>query len=82
MGQIHAAKLENSPRLQRVLRVLREADGLWMTTWQIIQRARVCAVNTAIAELRWNGIEVECRRMPDGNYAYRLAGKRKEVVVQ
>ena len=59
---IHAAKIENSPRLQRFYSVLRK--GARLTTRQIIQKANVCNPNTCAAELRdpINGIPVECKR--------------------
>jgi len=54
------AILENSPRLQRVFKVL--LDGQKHTTRDIIRRAAVCAVNSIVAELRENGINVTCER--------------------
>ncbi|RLB71359.1 MAG: hypothetical protein DRH04_01935 [Deltaproteobacteria bacterium] len=71
---MHAAKID-SPRLQRVLSLLRMRG--WYTTWEIMKRARVCAVNTAISELRANGYDIECKRFGQNLYAYRL--KREEV---
>ena len=60
---MHYAKLDNSPRLQRVAALL--ADGQWRTTMEIIVGANVCAVNSAIAELRANGLAVESKREGD-----------------
>jgi hypothetical protein len=57
LGRIKAAKL-SSPRLQRVLALL--ADGKPRTTREIVRRARVMAVNAAIAELRQHGAEIAC----------------------
>lgn len=54
-----AAKL-TSPRLQRVLTLLK--DGRPHTTREIVRKARVCAVNSCIAELRENGAEIICTR--------------------
>lgn len=54
------ARLASSPRLQRLLKVLREADGE-LSTWEIVNRAQVLAVNAAVAELRANGCEISCR---------------------
>ncbi|MEO1752040.1 hypothetical protein [Thiofaba sp. EF100] len=54
-----AAKLETSSRLQRVLALLRQ--GGWYTTMEIVQGAKVCAVNSIIAELRANGVPVRSR---------------------
>lgn len=54
---MHAAPL-TSPRLQRVLALLR--DGRPHTTRDIVRRARVMAVNACIAELRQHGAEIVC----------------------
>ncbi len=56
---MHAAKLENSPRLMRVHALL--ADGHERSTLEIMKAADVCAVNSCIAELRANGAEIACR---------------------
>jgi hypothetical protein len=56
---MHKASL-SSPRLQRVLAVLR--DGKPHTTREIVRRAHVVAVNSCIAELRANGAEILCTR--------------------
>ena len=58
---MHAAKLADSPRLQRVLEVL--SDGREHSTLDISQQARVCAVNSCIAELRANGKSISCRQV-------------------
>ncbi|CQR43688.1 hypothetical protein THICB3320738 [Thiomonas sp. CB3] len=60
---MHYARIDTSPRLQRVAALL--ADGRAYTTLDIVQAAGVCAVNSAIAELRWNGYSIECRREGD-----------------
>jgi hypothetical protein len=57
---MHSAKLAKSSRLQRVLKVL--SDGNQHTTRQIIRKAAVCAVNSIVAELRANGLTIECER--------------------
>lgn len=54
---MHAAPL-TSPRLQRVLALLR--DGRPHTTRDIVRRARVMAVNACISELRHHGAKIEC----------------------
>ena len=74
MGRIHAAT-RLTPRLTRVLRVLR--DGRPHTTRELIERARVCAVNTCVSEMRALGYVIECRSQGhDGHgahvYAYQL----------
>lgn len=63
------ARLENSPRLQRLAEVL--ADGREHSTLDLALRAGLCAVNSAVAELRENGYDIECRRQGDVWY-YRL----------
>lgn len=66
---MHYARLDNSPRLQRVAALL--ANGQWHTTMEIIVGANVCAVNSAIAELRANGLAIESKRAGDV-WSYRL----------
>jgi len=68
MGRIHAARLENSPRLQRLLAYLQ--DGCRHTTLDIVTNARICAVNSAVCELRCNGIEIACEPIARGIYTY------------
>ena len=69
---MHAAVLERSDRLQRVLDLLTAAKGQWLSTWEIQQGARTCATGTCVAEIRANGIPVECRR--EGKvWRYKLA---------
>lgn len=58
-----AAKVESSPRLQRVLAVLKDCRP--HTTLDIIAYARVCAVNSCVAELRENGYDIDCTRKGD-----------------
>jgi hypothetical protein len=75
---IRAAKLENSPRLQRVHRLLR--DGRERTTLQISRQANVCAVNSAIDELRdpKNGFDIPCvRRGKHWYYRMKIRKSRK-----
>lgn len=57
---MHNASLESSPRLQRVLELL--LDGRERSTLEIIAQARVCAVNSCVAELRENGFAIGCRQ--------------------
>lgn len=68
---MNAADIEKSDRLRRVLTVL--SDGGERTTLDIIAYARVCAVNSCIAELRANGFDIRCRREGD-KWFYRLEG--------
>jgi len=71
-GGMHYARVENSPRLQRVLAVLQEANSRRLSTRDIIERAHVCAVNSSIAELRENGIDVHCQRVDKHTWHYWL----------
>lgn len=59
-----------SPRLQRVLDVLR--DRRWHSTFDIMQRTQLCAVGSACSELRANGLNIETRCVGQGRYEYRL----------
>lgn len=71
-----AASIARSARLQRVADLL--ADGRDHTTLDIVQGAGVCAVNSAIAELRWNGYSIECRRAGEV-WLYRLLAHPKQA---
>lgn len=69
---MHAARIEDSPRLQKVLEFLRRKGGA--TTLEIIKGCEVCAVNSIIAELRANGFNIICSAVPKqrGVYRYEL----------
>lgn len=54
---MHAATL-NSPRLQRVLAVLK--DSRPHTTRDIVRKGRVMAVNACVSELRYHGADILC----------------------
>lgn len=54
---MHYAIIDNSPRLQRLAEYL--ADGEWHSTRDIIHGANICAVNSAVSELRHNGYTVD-----------------------
>ena len=56
---MHAARLDRSKRLRRVHALL--ADGAEHSTLDIATRARVCAVNSCVAELRVNGAVITGR---------------------
>lgn len=60
---MHAARIASSPRLQRVAALL--ADGRPHSTLDIVLGAEVCAVNSVIAELRVNGLQIRCHREGD-----------------
>lgn len=54
-GVMHAAKVEESPRLQNLLRELEARGDAGITTWEIIEVCHIVSPSTAIAELRKNG---------------------------
>lgn len=58
MSRMNYARYATSARLQRLLLFL--ADGKPHTTRQIGLGADICAVNSAIDELRENGFDVPC----------------------
>jgi hypothetical protein len=66
----HAAKLSTSERLQKVLAVLE--DRAWHSTLEIMNRTYLCAVGSAISELRNNGLMIECECVSKGRFQYRL----------
>jgi hypothetical protein len=66
---MHYARIEHSPRLKRLAEVL--ADGREHSTLDLAMRASICAVNSAVAELRANGHDITCRRQGD-TWFYRL----------
>lgn len=80
IGQIHYGHIETSARLKRVLDFLL-SEPMGATTRQIAKGASVCAVNSAIAELRANGYSIDCLFMGRKNgsaiFRYRLASKRR-----
>ena len=70
-GIIHFAKLEKSPRLQRLLAFLQM--GGEHSTRDIIVNTGVVAVSAAASELRANGFDVGCKyqgETEDGNRVY------------
>lgn len=67
---MNAATIATSPRLQRLLAV--RADGGEHSTRDLISAAQICAVNSAVAELRHAGLVVHCAGgKRDGLMAYR-----------
>lgn len=80
MKRMHAARIEDSPRLQKVLQFLRRRRAA--TTREISQECDVYAVNSIIAELRANGFNVVCSAVPKqrGVYRYELIeGEQPEL---
>jgi len=76
----HAANAEKSNRLQRVLRILREADGHGVTSRDLMLKANVVAPGTCVSELRRSGYVIDCDLVTvcqDGAriYAYTLLGR-------
>jgi len=69
---VHSATIASSPRLQRVLAFLKKVGQLGATTRDIVTGADVCAVNSCIAELRANGIPIDCDMEGKGRFRYRL----------
>jgi hypothetical protein len=70
---MRAAKLDRSARLQRVQELLN--TGQEYSTMEIVLQANVMAVNSAIAELRENGVDIHCHRR--GDYWYYKANSKK-----
>ncbi len=59
---MHFGRLSTSSRLQRALKALQQADGE-ISTMQLARSARICAVNSVVAELRANGADITCRQV-------------------
>ena len=66
---MHYARIEHSPRLQRLLSVLRQ--GGWYSTRDLVKEAEVMAISSAVDELRENGFDIQCERRKQYWY-YRL----------
>ena len=66
---MHAATLDRSSRLQRLRAVLRDRKA--HSTRDLVRKAHICAVNSAVAELRENGMDIACKRK-GGTWYYRL----------
>jgi len=74
------ARLATSPRLRRALVALQETGGE-ISTYELAQKAKICAVNSVVAELRENGAVITCRQdAKDGTrrFYYTLAEAPKE----
>jgi hypothetical protein len=71
-NRMNAADLKTSVRLQRVSEYL--SDRQWHSTRDIIQNTGMCAINSIIAELRVNGLSIECKfqgKTGEGNSIYK-----------
>ena len=81
---MHAATVDSSPRLQRVLELLR--DGEEHSTQEICLEAKVMSVNSCIAELRANGYAIDtARRRTDGGqryFTYRLLPRQSALALE
>ena len=76
---IHFASLSQSPRLQALLGHLRACGKAGSTTRDIIRATGICAVNSAVDELRCNGFRVPCWFQgvnSRGNHIYRYILKK------
>ena len=68
---MHNASLK-SPRLKAVLDRLKIGPH---TTKGLILLTGYCAINSIIAEIRANGIDVNCKCLSKGVYQYSLKGE-------
>ncbi len=71
---MHYARLEKSDRLKRVKELLQ--DGRQHSTLDVVRNACVCAVNSAVSELRANGLDISCKRK-GGIWFYQLNGRKR-----
>lgn len=55
---MHSARLEDSPRLQRVLAALKRLDD--PTSLELLAESRVVGLSAAVSELRDNGAVIKC----------------------
>jgi hypothetical protein len=55
----HAARVENSARLQRLVAFLRSRGQHGATSWELMTECDLCAPSTCISELRWQGYQIE-----------------------
>lgn len=79
-GKIRAALMENSPRLQRVVKVL--SDGKPHSTRDIQTEADVCAVGTIIQELKHtkNGFDIICKQISRDRWEYTMVGGQTQLL--
>lgn len=78
---MHAARIENSKRLQRVLDALLRAGDKGLTTLDLFMATGSMAVHSDVAELRANGYDVTCAMAGKNSsgrriYCYTLKGKK------
>lgn len=65
----HYAVLSKSDRLKKLLKCL--SDRKWHSTLELMKRTSLCAIGSAMSELRANNIEIETRCVGQGKYEYR-----------
>ncbi len=66
---MHARKISSNGTLAKVIARLKQGPA---TTLDIIRDCGVCAVNSIMAEIRANGIAVNCRCLGKGRFEYSL----------
>jgi len=69
---MHKANPDTSDRLKRLLYALYEAGLSGATTWELMEKARICSASTVVSELRASGYDIECRREGKGRFRYWL----------
>lgn len=63
---MHAANLDRSERLRRILKCLRENKRHGLTTLDLFAYTGALAPSTCISELRHNGHAIDCKIESDG----------------
>ena len=61
MGHIHAANIETSERLQKLLYLLKTKAFAGATSLEITQALGILNPGTEVSALRHNGYDVECK---------------------
>ncbi len=78
---MHSARLDRSPRLQRLLAALKTRDEL--TSMELLVEARIVGLSAAVSELRANGAIVDCRQTTRAGgepvWLYRLVAEPGEA---
>ena len=77
----HAAKFENSPRLQKVAAFLEANRNRYVSTLEIALACQRCAAHSDVHELRENDFEIDCRprQGEKGVYEYRYLGRKTQM---
>lgn len=60
-GTMHAAKVEKSYRLTRVLMAIKKRRILGISSWDLMQEAQTVAPGTCVSELRKAGHIIHCK---------------------